>query len=77
MLIRHRLDAQLIQQLGRIRKDQLPNQKIIVFDSRDSVIFCTNERLFVTHIQIRISRYSTEPAKRFSTEWVLCIGIRS
>ncbi|WP_332369358.1 hypothetical protein [Spirosoma telluris] len=34
MLIRHRLDAQLIRQLGRIRKDQLPNQNIMVFDSR-------------------------------------------
>lgn len=44
MLIHHRLDAQLVKQLIRIRKDQLPNQKIIVFDSRDSVIFATNER---------------------------------
>lgn len=44
MLIHHRLDAQLVKQLIRIRKDQLPNQKVIVFDSRDSVIFSTNER---------------------------------
>ncbi|GAB3803774.1 HAMP domain-containing sensor histidine kinase [Spirosoma humi] len=44
MLIHHRLDAQLIKQLIRIRKDQLPNQKIVVFDSRDSVIFSTDER---------------------------------
>jgi len=48
MLIRHRLDAQLIQQVGRIRKDQLPDQKIMVFDSRDSIIFITNETLPVT-----------------------------
>ncbi|GAB4053931.1 sensor histidine kinase [Spirosoma litoris] len=48
MLIRHRLDAQLIQQLGRIRKDQLPNQKIMVFDGRDSIIFVTNENLSIT-----------------------------
>lgn len=48
MLIRHRLDAQLIRQLGRIRKDQLPNQKIMVFDSRDSIIFLTNEKLSIT-----------------------------
>jgi signal transduction histidine kinase len=47
MLIRHRLDAQLIRQLGRIRKDQLPNQKIMVFDSRDSIIFITNETLSI------------------------------
>ncbi|GAB3725641.1 sensor histidine kinase [Spirosoma lituiforme] len=44
MLIHHRLDAQLIKQLIRIRKDQLPNQKIMVFDSQDSVVFATNER---------------------------------
>ncbi|QMW01537.1 sensor histidine kinase [Spirosoma foliorum] len=48
MLIRHRLDAKLIQQLGRIRKDQLPNQKIMVFDGRDSLIFLTNESLLIT-----------------------------
>ncbi len=45
MLIRHRLDANLIRQLNRLRKDQLPNQKIMVFDSRDSLIFATNEAL--------------------------------
>ncbi|AUD03657.1 sensor histidine kinase [Spirosoma pollinicola] len=48
MLIRHRLDTELIHQLGRIRKDQLPSQKIIVFDGRDSVIFITNEDLRLT-----------------------------
>jgi signal transduction histidine kinase len=45
MLIRHRLDAQLIRQLSRIRKDQLPNQQILVFDSRDSIVFSTTESL--------------------------------
>lgn len=43
MLIRHKLDAELIRQLSRIRKDQLPNQKIILFNDRDSIIFITNE----------------------------------
>ncbi|WP_019986593.1 sensor histidine kinase [Rudanella lutea] len=47
MLIRHRLDADLIRQLGRLRKDQLPSQKIMVFDARDSLIFTTNEALTV------------------------------
>ncbi|GAB3035174.1 sensor histidine kinase [Spirosoma pulveris] len=61
MLIRHRLDAQLIQQLNRIRKDQLPEQKIIIFDNRDSVIFVTNESLTLqidkpTRITIRQSK---------------------
>lgn len=48
MLIRHRLNAELLQQLGRIRKDQLPDQKIMVFDSRDSIIFITNQTLPLT-----------------------------
>lgn len=45
MLIRHRLDADLIKQLSRIRKDQLPDQRITIFDARDSVVFATDEAL--------------------------------
>lgn len=45
MLIRHRLDAELIRQLSRIRKDQLPNQKVTIYDARDSVVFATDEAL--------------------------------
>lgn len=43
LLIRHRLDAQLVRQLNRIRKDQLPEQRILIFDARDSLIFGTDE----------------------------------
>lgn len=43
MLVRHRLDAQLVGQLSRIRKDQLPRQRIIVFDKQNTVILNTNE----------------------------------
>lgn len=43
MLIRHRLDADLVRDLNRIRKDQLPDQNITVYDSRDSVIFESRE----------------------------------
>ena len=43
LLIGHRLNAQLIQRLSQIRKDQLPNQIISVFDRRDSIIFTTNQ----------------------------------
>lgn len=45
MFIRHRLDGDLIRQLNRIRRDQLPDQKIMVFDGHDTLIFATNERL--------------------------------
>ncbi len=45
LLIRHRLNAQLVYQLSRIRRDQLPNQKISVFNNQDSLILTTNEQL--------------------------------
>jgi signal transduction histidine kinase len=48
MLIRHRLDADLIRRLGQIRKDQLPNQKIIAFNQRDSIIFSSSEEVSLT-----------------------------
>ncbi|MEZ0607354.1 sensor histidine kinase [Fibrella sp. WM1] len=48
MLIRHRLDADLIRQLNRIRRDQLPNQKILIYNGRDTLIFATNEALSLT-----------------------------
>lgn len=43
MLIRHRLNAALIQQMSRIRRDQLPNQTIVAFDGRDSLVFSMGE----------------------------------
>lgn len=48
MLIRHRLDADLIRQLSRIRRDQLPNQKIMALNGQDSLIFSTNESRSLT-----------------------------
>ncbi len=45
LLIRYRLDADLMRQLSQPRKDQLPNQKTLVFNERDSVIFATNSRV--------------------------------
>ena len=45
MLIRHRMNAQLIRQLSQMRKDQLPRQKISIFDNRDSLIFTTNDQI--------------------------------
>ncbi|MBO0950721.1 HAMP domain-containing sensor histidine kinase [Fibrella forsythiae] len=43
LLIRHKIDADLIRQLGRLRKDQLPDQEIVVYDQRDSIVFATKE----------------------------------
>ncbi|ARK12966.1 HAMP domain-containing sensor histidine kinase [Fibrella sp. ES10-3-2-2] len=58
LLIRHRVDAQLIRQLGRLRKDQLPQQEIVVYDKRDSVVFATNESpaIFLTKAELATVR---------------------
>ena len=48
MLIRHQLDADLIRQLNRIRRDQLPNQNIMIYDGRDSLIFSMIEGKLIT-----------------------------
>ena len=65
MLIRHRLDAGLIRQLGRIRKDQLPQQKIMVFDNRDSVVFATGEATPLTLSPTVLATIRAEKQKEF------------
>lgn len=76
MLIRHRLDAQLIQQLSRIRKDQLPKQKIIVFNNRDSIILNTNEELFLTIPESVIASIRENKQKDFRQDGYYISGIR-
>lgn len=65
MLIRHRLDADLIRQLGRMRRDQLPQQKIIVFDGQDSVLFATNEAIPLTVSPAVLATVRQEKQKEF------------
>ena len=43
MLIRHRLNADLIRQLNRLRRDQLPGQTILVFDGHNSRVFASTD----------------------------------
>ena len=50
LLIRYRFDADLMRQLSQSRKDQLPNQKTLVFNERDSIVFSTN-----AHLSLRIA----------------------
>ena len=76
MLIRHRLDAELIQQLNRIRKDQLPNQKIMVFDSRDSIIFITNEVLSITIPKPMLAAIRQDKQKDFQQDKYYVAGAR-
>lgn len=45
LLIRYRWDKELIHRMSQQRRDGLPNQKIRVYDSRDSLIYDTNPAL--------------------------------
>ncbi|MBD2755647.1 sensor histidine kinase [Spirosoma validum] len=76
MLIRHRLDAQLIRQLGRIRKDQLPNQKIMAFDNRDSAIFTSNDTLLLTIPKSVLASIRKNKRKDFQQGSYYVTGIR-
>ncbi|GAB3898963.1 HAMP domain-containing sensor histidine kinase [Spirosoma agri] len=76
MLIRHRLDARLIQQLGRIRKDHLPNQQIIIFDSRDSIIFIANETRPITLSKAILADIRQHKKKDFRQHGFYLSGIR-
>ncbi|UHG92348.1 sensor histidine kinase [Spirosoma oryzicola] len=76
MLILHRLDAQLIHQLSRIRKDQLPNQKIKVFDNRDSVIYETNDAISLDVSASQIESIRQKKRKDFRQGLYYVSGIR-
>ncbi|WP_020605415.1 sensor histidine kinase [Spirosoma spitsbergense] len=76
MLIRHRLDAQLIHQLSRIRKDQLPNQKISVFNNQDSLILTTNERITLPVPKTVLASIRQNKRKDFQQQQYYVSGIR-
>ena len=76
LLIRHRLDAKLLQRLSVVRKDQLPNQKIMVFDSRDSVIFATNPSLPVPIFKLSLREIRQKKRKDFQQQAYYVSGTR-
>ncbi|WP_420150692.1 sensor histidine kinase [Spirosoma sp.] len=76
MLIRYRLDAQLIRQLGQLRKDQLPNQKITIFDGRDSVIFVSQEDIPITAPKSVLAKIRQNNRKDFQLDGYSFSGIR-
>ncbi|GAB4000932.1 HAMP domain-containing sensor histidine kinase [Spirosoma daeguense] len=76
MLIRHRLDAKLVQQLSQIRKDQLPNQKIIVYDNRNRIIIHTNERLPLTISESMLTSIRKKKRRDFQQNGYYLSGVR-
>lgn len=76
MLIRHRLDAELIRQLSSLRKDQLPSQKIIVFDTRDSILLATSDFPPFTISTPTLDDIRKDKQKDFRQEGYYLSGIR-
>lgn len=76
MLIQHRMNAQLIRQLSMIRKDQLPRQKISVFNNRDSVILTTNESLLLPIPQAVLADIRKNKQKEFQQDGYYVSGTR-
>ncbi|GAB3717878.1 HAMP domain-containing sensor histidine kinase [Spirosoma flavus] len=76
MLVRHRLDARLVQQLSQIRKDQLPNQKVIVYDNKNVVLLNTNESLILDIPESVIASIRANKRKDFQQDGFYLSGIR-
>ncbi|MEZ0486171.1 sensor histidine kinase [Fibrella aquatica] len=76
LLIRHRIDAQLIRRLSDLRKDQLPNQKITVFDQRDSIIYASNRPLSVPITTTLLTDIREKGKKDFRRGSYYLLGIR-
>ncbi|GAB3939662.1 HAMP domain-containing sensor histidine kinase [Spirosoma harenae] len=76
MLVRHRLDARLVHQLTQMRKDQLPNQKIIVYDNKNEIILHTNEQIILTIPESIIASIRQNKKKDFQQDGYYISGIR-
>ncbi|WP_375446640.1 sensor histidine kinase [uncultured Fibrella sp.] len=76
LLIRHKIDAQVIQQLGRLRKDHLPNQNIVVYDQRDSIVFSAIEVPIIPLSKALLAEIRQARQKDFRQESYYLSGIR-
>lgn len=76
MLVRHRLDAKLVKQLNQIRKDQLPNQTIIVYDNKNSIVLHTNEKVALRISESIITSIRQNKRKDFQQNGYYLSGIR-
>ncbi|GAB3265564.1 HAMP domain-containing sensor histidine kinase [Larkinella harenae] len=76
LLIRQKMGPDLLKQLTQVRKDQLPAQKIAVYDGHNTPIFITNERapLAVSTKELDAIRKKTN--KRFRQDAAYVIGVR-
>ncbi|MBC3786973.1 sensor histidine kinase [Spirosoma utsteinense] len=45
LFLKQRVEAKVLRQFNRLRKDQLPSQKITIYDARNTPIFTTNDAI--------------------------------
>lgn len=59
LLLRYRLEPQFLRRVSQLRKDQLPDQKIIVYDARQVPVFLTND-----HVRLGLPARQLEAIRR-------------
>lgn len=65
LLIRRNVGPELLGKLTRVRKDQLPAQKIAVYDGRNSPVFITDQRLPLALSTKELDGIRRKKSKRF------------
>ncbi|GAB3931136.1 sensor histidine kinase [Larkinella terrae] len=76
MLIHQRMSPQLLGQFNRLRKDQLPAQKIAVYDGNNSPVFITNERIPLAVSTKVLDEIRKKETKKFRQGVAFVTGVR-
>ncbi|GAB3914647.1 HAMP domain-containing sensor histidine kinase [Larkinella knui] len=76
LLIHQRLGPPLLSQFTRLRKDQLPAQKIAVYDGRNSPVFITNEQTPLAVSTKVLDEIRKKKSKKFRQGAAFVTGVR-
>jgi two-component system heavy metal sensor histidine kinase CusS len=76
LLIRQQMGPQLLIQFTRLRKDQLPAQKIAVYDGRNSPVFITNEQVPLAVSTKVLDEIRAKKNKKFRQGAAYVTGVR-
>ncbi|MGA0557252.1 sensor histidine kinase [Larkinella sp. VNQ87] len=76
LLIRQRMEPHLLGQITRLRKDQLPAQKLAVYDGRNSPVFITNEQRPLAVSTKDLDAIRKKKSKKFRQGAAYVTGIR-
>ncbi|WP_128545339.1 HAMP domain-containing sensor histidine kinase [Larkinella soli] len=76
MLIRYQLEPNMVRQLNKLRKDQLPNQKITIYDRNDYPFFTTNDAVVLGIPASRLNRIRQEKLLHFQWNQFYVTGLQ-